>query len=183
MASQRKRLAIVIDARKCVNCKACNVACRAQNDVPLSYNRNWMNEETRGSYPRLFASFQPEQCHHCAHPACVRVCPTGASYQRADGVVAVKESDCVGCRYCVIACPYDARFFREDKGVVEKCDLCLSRIDHSQQPACVETCPGKVRTFGDINDPKSPAAQLLATREYHTKKAEAGTGPQLYYLV
>lgn len=183
MATATRRFAIVIDAKKCINCKACNVACRAQHDVPLTHSRNWMNEETRGEFPRLMAAFEPEQCHHCQHPACVRVCPTGASYQRPDGVVVINDSDCVGCRYCVVACPYDARFFREDRGVVEKCDLCAIRLDRGEVPACVETCPGKVRTFGDLNDGSGRLAQLLATRQYRVKKSEAGTGPQLYYLL
>lgn len=183
MATQAKRFALVIDSKKCINCKACNVACRAQNNVPLGYSRNRINEETRGTFPKLLAAFEPEQCHHCAHPACVRVCPTGASYQRPDGIVAINDSDCVGCRYCVIACPYEARFFRQDRGVVEKCDLCAKRIDRGELPACVETCPAKVRAFGDVNDTDGQLAQLLATRQYRVKKAEAGTGPHLYYLL
>jgi tetrathionate reductase subunit B len=183
MATQPRRFALAIDSRKCINCKACNVACRAQNNIPLAHSRNWMNEETRGTFPKLLAAFEPEQCHHCKHPACVRVCPTGASYQRPDGIVAINESDCVGCRYCMVACPYNARFFREDRGVVEKCDLCAKRIDRGEVPACVETCPGKVRTFGGLNDNDGQLAQLLATRQYRVKKAEAGTGPQLYFLL
>jgi len=95
----------------------------------------------------------------------------------------VNEADCVGCRYCMIACPYNARFFREDKGVVEKCDFCVKRLDRGQLPACVETCPSKVRVFGDLNDPNSKLAELLSTREYRLKKPEAGTGPQIYYLI
>ena len=183
MASHNKRYALVIDSKKCINCKACVVACRAEYNVPLTYSRPWLNEETRGTWPRLMAVSQPEQCHHCSHPACVRVCPTGASYQRQDGIVVVNESDCVGCRYCMIACPYDARFFREDKGVVEKCDFCVKRLARGQLPACVETCPSKVRVFGDLNDPKSRLAELIFVREYRLKKPEAGTGPQIYYLM
>jgi Fe-S-cluster-containing dehydrogenase component len=115
-------------------------------------------------------------------PACVRVCPTGASYQRADGVVAIKQSDCVGCRYCIIACPFEARFFREDKGIVEKCDFCSQRLERGETPACVETCPSKVRIFGDLNDPKSRISEVLAKRQFRVKKREAGTLPQIYYL-
>jgi tetrathionate reductase subunit B len=182
MASS-KRYAIAIDSRKCINCKACVVACRAENSVPVAHSRPWISEEKRGTWPKLLAAFEPEQCHQCAHPACVRVCPTGASYQRPDGVVAVKQSDCVGCRYCMIACPFDARFFREDLGIVEKCDFCSQRLDRGDIPACVETCPSKVRVFGDVNDPASPLAQLLARRQYRMKKVEAGTRPQLYFLI
>lgn len=182
MANRPKRYAMAIDARKCINCKACVVACRAENNVPLGQSRNWINEEVRGVYPRLVGFFEPEQCHHCAEPACVRVCPTGASRQRPDGVVVVDSSECVGCRYCIIACPYDARFFREDRGVVEKCDFCLARLERGETPACVETCPAKARIFGDLNDPNGPLAQVLAGRRYRVKKAEAGTRPQLFYL-
>jgi tetrathionate reductase subunit B len=183
MAIHPKRYVLVIDSRKCIDCKACLVACRAENNVPLGYSRNWINEERRGEWPKLLAAFEPEQCQHCESPACVRVCPTGASYQRPDGIVAIRESECVGCRYCVIACPFDARFFREDKGVVEKCDFCAQRVDRGELPACVETCPSKVRVFGDINDPGSKVRELLEKRRYRTKKPEAGTGPQIYYLL
>ncbi|MFB3812486.1 MAG: 4Fe-4S dicluster domain-containing protein [Terriglobales bacterium] len=179
----KRRFAIAIDARKCLDCKACVVACRAEHNVPVGKSRPWLNKELRGVYPKLMAATEPEQCHQCEHPACVRVCPTGASYQRADGIVAVKASDCVGCRYCMVACPFDARLFREDTGVVEKCDFCAKRVDRGEQPACVETCPGRVRTFGDLNDPKSKIAELLSRRQYRRKKDEAGTGPQLYYLI
>lgn len=183
MAAHQKRYALVIDSKKCINCKACVVACRAENTVPLGKSRNWISEEHRGQWPKLMAAFEPEQCHHCKSPACVRVCPTGASYQRTDGIVAIKEADCVGCRYCMIACPYNARFFREDKGVVEKCHLCAHRVDRGELPACVETCPSKVRVFGDLNDPGSRLCEMLNNRLYRTKKPEAGTGPQIYYLI
>ena len=178
-----KRYAIVIDSRKCINCKACVVACRAENQVPLGHSRDWIGEQHRGTWPALMASFEPEQCHHCANPSCVRVCPTGASYQRPDGVVLVQEQDCIGCRYCVVACPYGARFFREDKGVVEKCTFCAQRLDRGETPACVETCPAKVRVFGDLADARGELQQLLATRNYRVKHPQTGNQPQIYYLL
>ncbi len=180
---REKRYALVIDSRKCLNCKACVVACRAENQVPLGHSRNWIGEEHRGTWPKLMASFEPEQCHHCANPSCVRVCPTGASWQRDDGIVLVNEEDCIGCRYCVVACPYGARFFREDKGVVEKCTFCANRLARGEMPACVETCPSKVRVFGDLNDAGGQLQELLRTRHYSVKKAETGNGPQIYYLL
>jgi Fe-S-cluster-containing dehydrogenase component len=183
MATNKKRYAIAIDTRKCINCKGCVVACRAENAVPLGKSRPWLNEELRGQYPKLLAVTEPEQCHHCENPACTRVCPTGASYRRENGIVMVNEKECVGCRYCMVACPYDARFFREDKGVVEKCSLCAHRVERGEEPACVETCPGKVRTFGDVNDPNSKISELLSRRQYRVKKDQAGTKPQLYYLL
>lgn len=183
MANREKRYGLAIDARKCIDCEACVVACRAENGVPLAHSRNWINEERRGAWPKLLAAFEPEQCHHCTDPACVRVCPTGASRQRPDGIVVVDQADCVGCRYCIVACPYDARFFREDRGVVEKCDLCAHRVDRGEIPACVETCPSKARIFGDFNDPSGKIHETLAKRNYRVKKPEAGTGPQIFYLL
>jgi tetrathionate reductase subunit B len=179
----KKRYAMAIDVKRCINCKACVVACRAENDVPVAYSRPWIDTQEHGHWPKVSIAFEPGQCHQCDHPACTRVCPTGASYKRADGVVAVNQAECVGCRYCIIACPYDARFFREDKGVVEKCDFCSQRLDRGEVPACVETCPTKVRIFGDLEDPHSKLNDVLSKRQYRTKKGEAGTGPQLYYLL
>ena len=180
---REKRYALIIDSRKCLNCKACVVACRAENRVPLGHSRDWISEEHRGTWPNLIASFEPEQCHHCANPSCVRVCPTGASFQREDGIVLVNEDDCIGCRYCVVACPYGARFFREDRGVVEKCTFCAHRLARNEVPACVETCPSNVRVFGDLNEPGGKLQELLATRNYRVKSPQTGNGPQIYYLL
>jgi Fe-S-cluster-containing dehydrogenase component len=180
--SDQKRYGLAIDSKRCIDCKGCVVACRAENKVPVEYSRPWISRNEHGQWPRMTLAFEPEQCHQCAEPACVRVCPTGASYQRADGVVAIKQSDCVGCRYCIIACPFEARFFREDKGIVEKCDFCSQRLERGETPACVETCPSKVRIFGDLNDPKSRISEVLAKRQFRVKKREAGTLPQIYYL-
>ena len=183
MDIRKRRYALVIDSRKCINCKACVVACKAENGVPIGNFRNWINEDRQGEYPKLRIDFEPEQCHHCEHPSCVRVCPTGASWQRKDGVVLVAADDCIGCRYCMIACPYDARYFHEESGTVHKCTFCTHRIDGGVLPACVETCPSKVRVFGDLEDPTSRIHELLATRRHHVKEPQTGNGPQLYYLL
>lgn len=182
-STKERRYALAVDSRKCINCKACVVACRAENHVPLGKSRNRIVEERRGAWPKLLSIAEPEQCHHCANPSCVRVCPTGASFQRDDGIVMINQDDCIGCRYCIIACPYEARFFREDQGVVEKCDFCARRLDRGRLPACVETCPSKVRVFGDINDPNSEISQLLSSREYRVRNPQTGNGPQIYYLL
>jgi Fe-S-cluster-containing dehydrogenase component len=178
-----KRYALAIDTRKCIDCKACVVACKAENDVPPGRFRNRVNAETKGEFPHLSASFEPEQCHHCMSPSCVRVCPTGASYQRQDGLVLVDGGDCIGCGYCIIACPYDARFFNEQTRIVDKCTMCAHRVDAGRLPACVETCPTKVRTFGDLEAGDKELHRLLDTRRSHFKKRETGNGPQLYYLL
>lgn len=180
---RKKRWAIVLDARKCIDCKACVVACKAENDVPIGNFRNRINSETHGEFPKLFARFEPEQCHHCEHPSCVRVCPTGASYQRSDGLVLVHASDCIGCGYCILACPYEARYFNRETRVVDKCTMCAHRVDEGRLPACVETCPSRVRVFGDLEDAKGPVRALLATHRYEVKKAQTGNDPHLFYLI
>lgn len=177
------RWAIAFDTRKCINCKACVVACKAENGVPMGKFRNRINEERGGHYPHLRASFEPEQCHHCESPSCVRVCPTGASYQREDGLVLIRAEDCIGCGYCIIACPYDARFFNPETRVADKCTMCAHRVDAGREPACVETCPSRVRTFGNLDDPASELRRLLDSRRAQVKKPQTGNDPQGWYLV
>ena len=179
---KRKRFALAVDARKCIHCMACVVACKAENDVPPARFRNRVNAEGGGEFPHLHASFEPEQCHHCASPSCVRVCPTGASYQREDGLVLVDADDCIGCGYCIIACPYDARFFNQQTRVADKCTMCAHRVDAGKLPACVETCPTKVRTLGDLEERDGAFHRLLATRRSQVKKQQTGNDPQIYYL-
>jgi tetrathionate reductase subunit B len=183
MAQQKLQYALVIDSRRCINCKACIVACRAENEVPLGHSRLRISEENRGIWPQIMEDFEPGQCNHCESPSCVRVCPTGASYKREDGIVLINVNECIGCRYCIIACPYNARFAREDLGHPEKCTYCVQRLDRGRPPACVETCPSKVRIFGDKNDPKGKLAEILNTRRYRVQKPETGNGPQIFYLL
>ncbi len=181
-----KRFAIVLDTRRCIDCKACTVACKAENRVPLGAenHRNWVTEEPlRGSYPNLGQSFTPGQCMHCANTPCERVCPTGATGVNADGIVTVEEKKCIGCKYCMTACPYNARFYNEAIEAVDKCTFCAHRVYEGRVPACVETCPTKVRVFGDLNDPKSEVAMLLAKHNYRVLKPEMGTKPFLFYLI
>ncbi len=178
------RYAMVIDPSRCVDCKACMVACTAENNVVLGKHRNRVDRITRGSYPELSMSIEPTQCMHCDNPPCVRVCPTGASeISTAGGIVMVNKAKCIGCRYCMLACPYDARYYDEERGVVGKCTFCVHRLAAGMEPACVETCPTKVRVFGDINLPISAAARLLRRRATAKKKVEAGTGPNLNYVI
>ncbi len=179
----KKRWGFVIEAKRCIDCKACMVACEIENQVPLGHHRNWVGQiGPTGVFPALGLQFEPGNCMHCENPPCLRVCPTGATYQRADGIVLVDDDVCIGCRYCIQACPYDARYFDETRGVVDKCTACVHRVDAGQVPACVETCVGGSRHFGDLNDPSSEVSKLLATHDHHVIYEEAGTGPQIYYI-
>ena len=142
----------------------------------------------------------PVMCNHCANPACVRVCPTGATWKREDGIVMMDWHRCIGCKYCVVACPYGARSFNfsdpvpyiaqvtpefptRSKGVVEKCNFCAECLAQGKQPVCVEACPDKSMIFGNLADPNSEIRQVLGSRFSIRRKPELGTQPNVFYIV
>jgi tetrathionate reductase subunit B len=179
----RKKYAMVIDARRCYGVHACTVACKAEYKVPLGENRSWVEEVEKGSYPHVSRSFLPRLCNHCDEPACVSVCPTGATWKREeDGIVVIDKSICIGCKYCVQACPYDMRFVNEDTGTADKCDFCIHRVSQGLQPACVEACPSRARIFGDLNDPESEVSLMIAENPVTVLRPEKGTSPNVYYI-
>lgn len=181
-----KRFAMVLDTRACIDCKACTVACKAENQVPLGRenHRNWVTEEQlRGKFPLLGQSYTPGQCMHCGNTPCKKVCPTSATGQNQDGIITVDDKRCIGCKYCMTACPYDARYYNEETGAVDKCTFCAHRIYIGRLPACVDTCPTKVRVFGDLNDPHSEVSRLLAKHPHRVIKEAMGTKPYLFYLI
>jgi len=174
---------MLIDTRRCIGCHACTVACKAEFDVPLGSTRSWVEYVEKGNYPNVSRSFLPRLCNHCSEPNCVAVCPTGATYKRKeDGIVVVDPDICIGCKYCIQACPYDARFINPVTGTADKCDFCLHRVSQGLVPACVETCIGKARIFGDINDPDSEISRLIATNPVSVLRPEKGTQPNVFYI-
>jgi tetrathionate reductase subunit B len=128
------------------------------------------------------AFFVPKLCNHCTHPACVQVCPTGATYKTEDGVVLIDHTYCIGCQYCVQACPYGARFFDERRNVTDKCTWCYHRITKGLQPACVEACPVGARIFGDRNDNQSPISQFIQNNRVYVLRPETGNAPNVFYI-
>ena len=128
------------------------------------------------------AFFVPKLCNHCTHPACVQVCPVGATYKTEDGVVVIDHKYCIGCRYCVQACPYGARFFNEEHGVSDKCEWCYHRITKGLQPACVEVCPVGARVFGDLRDRQSPISLFIRNNRVQVLKPETGNVPNVFYV-
>jgi Fe-S-cluster-containing dehydrogenase component len=185
-ASTEKKLGLVIDLDTCVGCQACVTSCKEWNTggsmAPLTdldpYGGHvdgvWFNRvhtyEQSGEDSSRTVHF-PRSCLHCDQPACVTVCPTGASYKRAsDGIVLIKEDLCIGCKLCSWACPYGAREFDVAVGVMKKCTLCIDRIynenlaSQDRVPACVAACPTGARHFGDLGDPASPVSRLVAER-------------------
>ncbi|MGH8496771.1 MAG: 4Fe-4S dicluster domain-containing protein [Gammaproteobacteria bacterium] len=199
-----KKLGLVIDLDTCVGCHACAVACKEWNagghSAPLTddnpygadptgvwFNRVHSYEVTDSACGRT-VNF-PRSCLHCDEPACVTVCPTGASYKRAeDGIVLVNPDTCIGCKLCSWACPYGAREFDDDDGIMKKCTLCIDRIynehlDESERvPACVSACPTSARHFGDLGDPDSNISRLVAERGGYDLMPEMGYRPVNKYL-
>jgi Fe-S-cluster-containing dehydrogenase component len=127
------------------------------------------------------AFFVPKLCNQCDHPSCVQVCPTGATFKAKDGVVLIDTKYCIGCQYCVQACPYGARSFNEQRGTVDKCNFCYHRITKGLNPACVEVCHTGTRVFGDLFDPDSPVSQFIRKNHVQVLKPEMGNAPQVFY--
>lgn len=184
-----QQLAMVIDATKCIDCKACVAACKVANDVPEGQWRNWIKNEgeapVAGAMPKSKARFQPGACMHCGNPTCVEACPTGATYKDDDtGAVVINEELCIGCGNCIPACPYGARFRNEANRKADKCNYCPERRANGLLPACVDTCPTKARVFGDINDPESEAGRLYRRNEASLIQiaAKTDTKPNMYYI-
>lgn len=175
------RYAMVIDTVRCVGCNACVLACKAENRVPPGGFRNWIVTETRGTFPHLSQQIRSERCNHCTDAPCVSNCPTGASHTRKGGLVAVDPAKCTGCKACIAACPYGARYVHPE-GHVDKCTFCHHRLERGQEPACGEVCPTGAITFGDLGDPDSQVSQLLRRRKHHVVKPELGLDPHVYYL-
>ncbi len=225
------RWAMFIDVGACIGCRRCLHQCKLENNVPDEpSNIAWINlfemENTRpisevesvppvGSIvdytesPKEDHWYLSFNCFHCNNPPCTKVCPTGATYQDEDGLVLINYDICIGCRYCMAACPYDARRFNwwqpnnpemrvspidgsnvplnpkvplRTRGVTEKCTFCVHRIRDGQKPACVEVCPTRARHFGNLNDPNSEVSTLLKTNRTHRIREFLNTQPMLYYF-
>jgi len=217
-----KRWAMVIDLKKCwekgrPGCKDCVLACHVTHNVPDIGNRKeeikWIWSET---YNHVFANaanpYLPEAltrepvmvlCNHCKNASCVRVCPTQATFKKADGITMMDYHRCIGCRFCMAACPYGARSFNlveprnfiktelnptfptREAGVVEKCNFCDERLAKGLKPACVEACnkEAKAMAFGDLEDPNSEVRQILAQRQSIRRRPELGLEPSVFYII
>ena len=178
----KHRWAMVIDVAKCIGCQACTVSCIMENAVPENSFRTIVSTYEVHEDKRTGTYMLPRLCNHCGNPPCVPVCPVGATFQRKDGVVVVDGDRCVGCGYCVQACPYDARFVNHETGTEDKCTFCAHRVDAGLLPACVETCVGGARVFGDLNDPNSTVRHMVDQNKIKVLKPEMGTQPHVFYL-
>lgn len=181
-----KQYAMVIDSGKCIDCRACLVSCKVQNNIPTGFSRNWVKQAVPENALQANgeAHFQPGACMHCARPSCVQACPTGATYRDAStGEVRIDKGHCIGCGSCISACPYGARYLDPSRRKADKCDYCERRRAQGLEPACVGTCPTKARVFGNIGDPSSPAAKLLAAnKKIQVQNEVTPTDPAMFYL-
>jgi Fe-S-cluster-containing dehydrogenase component len=187
---------MVIDLERCIGCHACSVACKAEHGVRLGGFRSWVSEQEVGGYPVVTREFLPRLCNHCQNAPCRKVCPTGATSRRSDGIVTIDPDRCIGCRHCMGACPYNARYFNSQRdpameqrrfparthGTVDKCDFCSRRVDADEEPACVATCPATARVFGDADDPDSVVARLLRHEPSTALLDDLGTLPSVRYV-
>jgi [DsrC]-trisulfide reductase subunit O len=199
-ASALQRWGLLIDITKCSSCDACVTACNEENGLRstgrLATDAQWIRKvELRDKHTGYVQSL-PLMCQHCEHPPCVDVCPTGASFRRADGIVLVDKHTCIGCRYCVMACPYAARSFVHEtlsdqkpdvprgKGTVESCTLCVQRVDRGETPACVEACGrdgGGAMVFGDLNDPTATIHRRLQSASSTQVRADLALNTGVRY--
>ncbi len=177
-----KRFAMVINIEKCIGCHACVASCKAENNVPLGVFRTWVEEHEKGEYPNASLFFAPKLCNQCDKPPCVQACPVKATYRREDGLVLINYEWCIGCGACIQACPYAVRYFDPVKHTADKCTFCVQRVDQGLHPACVDTCVGGARVFGDLNDPNSEVSRLVSTKRVMVLKPQLGTEPQVYYI-
>ena len=173
------RYAMAVDLDLCVGCRACVVACKAENEAPVGVLRRRV-VEVEGSNNSL--AFLHNQCYHCVQPPCIEVCPSGATYQDDNGVVRLDREVCIGCGYCVPACPYEARTYSGEVGFVHKCDMCAHRLAEGLPSACVEICPAQCLYYGDLDDPQSAISQLLATKEGRVFRPDLGLDPKFFYV-
>ncbi len=176
------RYGMLIDLARCVGCNACAVACKMEHETPAGCYNTWVDAWDVGTYPNVLRANLPQQCNHCADAPCQSVCPTGATFTTDEGVVLVDAESCIGCKLCMDACPYGARWFDEANAVVGKCTFCYERAVNGLQPRCVNTCITKARLFGDLNDPDSDISRRLAEIEPERLHAELGGEVAVFYV-
>jgi Fe-S-cluster-containing dehydrogenase component/formate-dependent nitrite reductase membrane component NrfD len=172
----------VIDLKKCIGCHACTIACKSEHDVPIGANRCWVKTVEKGSFPDTTRFFLPVLCNQCEEAPCMKICPTSALYQRHDGIVDLNGDACIGCRACMVACPYDQLFIDPNTRTAEKCNFCANRVENHLEPACVSVCPTECRIFGDLDDATSEVAHIVQRDAFMVRKPEKGTGPKVFYL-
>jgi Fe-S-cluster-containing dehydrogenase component/formate-dependent nitrite reductase membrane component NrfD len=171
-----------IDLRKCIGCHACTIVCKAEHEIPVGVNRCWVKTVEKGTFPETRRFFFPVLCNQCDEAPCANICPTNALFKRRDGIVDLHGDSCIGCRACMVACPYDQLFIDPNTHTAEKCNFCANRVENELLPACVSVCPTECRIFGDLDDPSSEVAKIALMEAMSVRKPEKGTIPKVFYL-
>jgi len=174
------RLGFVLDSGSCIGCHACTVACKSEHDVPLGVNRTWLKYVETGTHPDSERHFSVMRCNHCDDAPCMDICPTSALFRADNGVVDFDDDNCIGCKACMNACPYDAIYLNPQTGTAHKCNFCNHRIEDGLEPSCVVVCPTQAIRVGDLDDPASEISMLLASGGT-VRSPEQGTSPKVVY--
>lgn len=180
---------MIIDQDRCVGCRTCMAACKMEHNVPAKvFRMKVFNQEGRITNDRVTTkngkyqlSWTPVPCMQCREPACVEECPANAITKRDDGVVYIDQDKCIGCETCLSACPYGVPEMMEQYGVADKCDMCRHRIDTGKNPICVDVCPSRAISFGEIDSPASSLGKRVKEEGFVQMKPEKGTNPSVYY--
>jgi len=175
------RLGFLLDSDSCIGCHACTVACKSEHDVPLGVNRTWVKYVETGTFPNASRHFSVMRCNQCEDAPCMTICPTNALYRADNGVVDFNDDNCIGCKGCMNACPYDALYINPATNTANKCNFCNHRIDQGLEPSCVVVCPTHAIKVADLDDPLNEATKIIGREDVAVRAPEQGTNPKVYY--
>ncbi len=175
------RLGFLLDSESCIGCHACTVACKAEHDVPLGVNRTWVKYIETGTFPDVNRHFSVMRCNHCDDAPCISICPTNALFRADNGVVDFDDDNCIGCKGCMNACPYDAIYINPVTNTANKCNFCNHRIEQGLEPSCVVVCPTHAIKVADLDDPADATVQIIARSDTAVRAPEQNTLPKVYY--
>ncbi|MGI9601861.1 MAG: 4Fe-4S dicluster domain-containing protein [Acidimicrobiales bacterium] len=175
------RLGFLLDSDNCIGCHACTVACKSEHDVPLGVNRTWVKYIETGTFPDVARKFNVMRCNQCDDAPCMTICPTSALFRAPNGVVDFQDDDCIGCKSCMNACPYDALYINPETNTAHKCNMCNHRIEVGLEPSCQIVCPTEAIKIGDLDDPTSEISRIIARDDVAVRAPEQNTKPKVYY--
>ena len=175
------RLGFLLDSDSCIGCHACTVACKSEHDVPLGVNRTWVKYIETGSFPNVARKFTVMRCNQCDDAPCMAICPTSALFRAPNGVVDFDDANCIGCKSCMNACPYDALYINPATSTAHKCNMCNHRIEVGLEPSCQVVCPTEAIKIGDLDDPASEISRIIARDDVAVRSPEQNTNPKVYY--
>ena len=175
------RMGFLLDSDSCIGCHACTVACKSEHDVPLGVNRTWVKYIETGSFPDVARKFNVMRCNQCEDAPCMAICPTSALFRADNGVVDFQDDNCIGCKSCMNACPYDALYINPETNTAHKCNMCNHRLEVGLEPSCQIVCPTEAIKIGDLDDPNSEISRVIARDDVAVRAPEQNTKPKVYY--